>query len=81
MQLCNTPFHNDDCIYIAMNNQSKAVPLHEQGFRSKGVSSRNPIALRLKPEERAALEELAKRESRSLSSMARLIFLRGMTTK
>ncbi|MGS6206034.1 hypothetical protein ACVGXO_20760 [Enterobacter hormaechei] len=34
--------------------------------------------MRLTTEERALLEELAAKECRSISSMARMIFLRGM---
>lgn len=44
----------------------------------KGLSSGNPIPMRLTTEERALLEALAAKECRSISSMARMIFLRGM---
>ncbi|HED1599551.1 hypothetical protein HV274_14540 [Enterobacter hormaechei] len=44
----------------------------------KGLPSGNPVPMRLTTEERALLEELAAKECRSISSMARMIFLRGM---
>ncbi|MBE5250706.1 hypothetical protein H2P46_00360 [Mixta sp. Marseille-Q2057] len=44
----------------------------------KGLFSGNPIPMRLTTEERALLEALATKECRSISSMARMIFLRGM---
>lgn len=44
----------------------------------KGLSSGNPIPMRLTTSERELLEELAAKECRSISSMARMIFLRGM---
>ncbi|MEO3714030.1 hypothetical protein [Roseateles flavus] len=39
-----------------------------------------PVPLRMSAEEHAALERLASSESRSKSSMARLVFLHGLQT-
>lgn len=44
----------------------------------KGIASKNPIPMRLSDDERAELESIATRESRSISSMARLVFLSGI---
>lgn len=38
-----------------------------------------PIAMRLLPEERAELERIAGEEVRSAASMARIIYLRGIS--
>jgi hypothetical protein len=43
-----------------------------------GVMSTKPVSLRLLPAERAQLEQLARREPRSLASLARLIYLEGL---
>lgn len=43
-----------------------------------GVLSDKPIPVRLLPAERNELEELAKREQRSLASVSRLVLLRGL---
>ncbi|EPN1928663.1 hypothetical protein ACTV70_000133 [Cronobacter dublinensis] len=37
-----------------------------------------PLPLRLNPEERHIIEEMAEKESRSASNMVRVIFLRGL---
>lgn len=52
------------------NTQKSRIP--------KGLSCQHPIPMRLSEEERGQLESLAAKDSRSISSMARLIFLRGM---
>ncbi|HGM5349234.1 hypothetical protein FOT61_06260 [Serratia marcescens] len=53
--------------------------LHEPRSRlPRGIAAKNPIPMRLSEDERAELEAIATRESRSSSSMARLIFLRGL---
>ena len=44
----------------------------------KGIVSKNPVPMRLTPGEREVLEDLAEKECRSTSSMARLIYLRGI---
>ncbi|WGL96690.1 hypothetical protein [Arsenophonus nasoniae] len=44
----------------------------------KGIASKNPIPMRLSVDERTQLETIAAKESRSISAMARLIFLAGM---
>ncbi|MBN1085320.1 hypothetical protein JNO12_10775 [Erwinia aphidicola] len=44
----------------------------------KGLASGGPVPMRLTTAERALLEELAAKECRSISSMARMIFLRGI---
>lgn len=52
---------------------------HDQRSRlPKGITSKNPIPMRLSDEERSELEALATKECRSISSMARLVHLRGM---
>nr|WP_308530354.1 hypothetical protein [uncultured Serratia sp.] len=43
-----------------------------------GIAAKNPIPMRLSDDERAELEAIAAEESRSVSSMARLIYLRGL---
>jgi len=43
-----------------------------------GVMSSKPVSLRLLPAERAQLEQLGRHERRSLSSLARLIYLEGL---
>lgn len=43
-----------------------------------GVMSSKPVSLRLLPAERIQLEQLARREPRSLASLARLIYLEGL---
>ncbi|MFS7188095.1 hypothetical protein AB6848_21770 [Serratia proteamaculans] len=43
-----------------------------------GIAAKNPIPMRLSDTERAELEAIAAEESRSVSSMARLIYLRGL---
>lgn len=44
----------------------------------KGIASKNPVPMRLSVDERSQLETLAANESRSISAMARLIFLAGL---
>ncbi|PVZ87929.1 hypothetical protein C9426_10040 [Serratia sp. S1B] len=44
----------------------------------KGIAAKNPIHVRLSDDERAALEAIAAKESRSISSMARLVLLAGV---
>ncbi|WP_063656985.1 hypothetical protein [Candidatus Arsenophonus triatominarum] len=44
----------------------------------KGIASKNPIPMRLFVDERKELEAIAVKESRSISAMARLIFLIGL---
>jgi hypothetical protein len=44
----------------------------------QGVLSDHPVYMRLMPNERSALEQLASRQLRSMSSVARLIFLAGV---
>lgn len=52
---------------------------HDQRSRlPKGIVSKNPITMRLSDDERSTLEKLAAKESRSASSMARLVFLRDI---
>ncbi|NKI75780.1 hypothetical protein Dpoa2040_003096 [Dickeya sp. CFBP 2040] len=52
---------------------------HDQRSRlPRGIASRSPTPMRLSDDERARLAALAEKESRSLSSMARLVFLRGL---
>ncbi|WP_411753634.1 hypothetical protein [Serratia sp. (in: enterobacteria)] len=52
---------------------------HDQRSRlPKGITSKNPIPMRLSDEEHMELEALAEKECRSISSMARLVHLRGM---
>ncbi|CNH75250.1 MULTISPECIES: hypothetical protein [Yersinia] len=52
---------------------------HDQRSRlPKGIASKNPIPMRLSVDERLELEALAAKESRSISSMARLVCLRGI---
>lgn len=43
-----------------------------------GIAAKNPTMMRLSDDERDKLAALAAQESRSLSSMARLVFLRGL---
>jgi hypothetical protein len=52
----------------------------ERSRLPKGMASGGPIAMRLTAEERAALSSLAAKECRSISSMARMVFLQGMKT-
>lgn len=55
--------------------------LHEARSRlPRGIAAKNPVPMRLSEDERAELEAIANRESRSSSSMARLIYLRGLET-
>ena len=52
---------------------------HDQRSRlPKGIVSKNPITMRLSDDERSTLEKLAAKKSRLASSMARLVFLRGI---
>lgn len=52
---------------------------HTQRSRlPKGLATGGPIPMRLTIAERTSLEELAAKECRSISSMARMVFLRGM---
>ncbi|KER01736.1 hypothetical protein QPK14_21055 [Photorhabdus temperata subsp. temperata] len=44
----------------------------------RGFVSKNPVPIRLSPDERRELEMLAEKEGRSLSSMARIVHLVGM---
>ncbi|CDG96496.1 conserved hypothetical protein [Xenorhabdus bovienii str. puntauvense] len=41
----------------------------------KGIASKNPVVMRLSHDEREELNAIAARESRSASSMARIIYL------
>ena len=43
-----------------------------------GVLSDRPVYVRLMPDERSVLEQLASRQLRSMSSVARLVFLAGV---
>lgn len=53
---------------------------HDQRSRlPKGIASKNPTHMRLSDDERAELEALAAKETRPISSMARLVYLRGIT--
>ncbi|EBP0011254.1 hypothetical protein HX37_10435 [Salmonella enterica] len=45
----------------------------------KAATPRKTVLLRLDEEEFATLDGMAKKESRSRSNMARLLYLRGMT--
>lgn len=45
----------------------------------RGVMSNKPVAMRLLPAEIAELEALALEQNRSMSSMARIIFLNDIT--
>lgn len=52
---------------------------HAQKSRlPRGIASKNPTPMRLSDDERDKLEALAAQESRSISSMARLVFLQGL---
>lgn len=54
---------------------------HDQRSRlPKGIASQKAVPMRLSDEEREKLEALAAKECRSVSSMARLVHLRGMET-
>lgn len=44
----------------------------------KGIASKNPVPMRLSTDEKEDLNIIAARESRSLSSMARIIYLEGL---
>ena len=44
----------------------------------QGVLSDHPVYMRLMPNERSVLEQLAHRQLRSMSSVARLVFLAGV---
>ena len=44
----------------------------------QGVLSDHPVYMRLMPDERSVLEQLASRQLRSMSSVARLVFLAGV---
>lgn len=44
----------------------------------RGVLSDKPVCMRLLPEERQTLERLARKEKRSISSLARLVLLAGI---
>ncbi|ECA5249522.1 hypothetical protein H9V85_003648 [Salmonella enterica subsp. enterica serovar Louisiana] len=46
----------------------------------KGAFKGRPIALRLTPEVRKTVEELAKKELRTDCNMAHVIFMRGLET-
>jgi len=55
---------------------------NENGQRSRapqGVMAHRPVAMRLLPAEIAELEAISLEENRSMSSMARLIYLNGIT--
>ncbi|CDH30737.1 hypothetical protein [Xenorhabdus bovienii] len=41
----------------------------------RGIASKNPVVMRLSNDEREELNAIAARESRSASSMARIIYL------
>lgn len=43
-----------------------------------GVVNDKPIALRLRPEERQAIEKLAKADNRSMASLCRLALIKGL---
>ncbi|ELQ6278723.1 hypothetical protein ACWO4C_001219 [Serratia marcescens] len=43
-----------------------------------GIAAKKPIHMRLSDTERTELEAIAAKESRSISSMARLVYLRGI---
>lgn len=52
---------------------------HTQKSRlPRGIASKSPVVMRLSPDEKAELEALSARESRSASSMARLVYLQGI---
>ncbi|EKN4093391.1 hypothetical protein [Yersinia enterocolitica] len=52
---------------------------HDQYSRlPKRMASKKPTPMRLSDDERSELEALAAKESRSISSIARLIYLRGI---
>jgi len=44
----------------------------------RGVLSDKPVCVRLLPEERQKLEQLAIKENRGMSSLARLLLIAGM---
>ena len=44
----------------------------------QGVLSDHPVYMRLMPDERSVLEQLASRQLRSMSSVARLVYLAGV---
>ncbi|AKP32136.1 hypothetical protein [Yersinia aleksiciae] len=56
----------------------KQVEHYQRSRLPKGIASKNPTPMRLSDDERLELEALAAKESRSISSMARLIYLRGI---
>lgn len=52
---------------------------HEARSRlPRGIAEKKTVPMRLSSEERERLEALAAKECRSVSSMARLVHLRGM---
>jgi hypothetical protein len=53
-------------------------PEHRVQRAPKGVESRKPVAMRLKPEEKSELETMAAFQERSVGSLARLIYLKGL---
>ncbi|ELW0650081.1 hypothetical protein QMR89_005086 [Salmonella enterica] len=61
--------------------QTSAKPfaaLHHKSRLPKGAFKGRPIALRLTPEVRKTVEELAKKELRTDCNMAHVIFMRGL---
>jgi len=52
---------------------------HEPRSRlPRGIAAKNPVPMRLSDDECAELKEMASADSRSISSMARLVYLRGV---
>jgi len=47
-------------------------------YAPDGVEGRKPVAMRLMPHEKAELETMAAYQERSIGSLARLIYLKGL---
>lgn len=52
--------------------------VHRPQRAPNGVESRKPVAMRLKPAEKSELETMAAYQERSIGSLARLIYLKGL---
>lgn len=63
-----------------MKRLEKEHPQPKQRRRRSvaGVVSDKPIALRLKPDERLAIAELAEADNRSMASICRMALLKGL---
>jgi hypothetical protein len=54
------------------------APRHHKSHAPKARERRIHVAMHMSPEEKTELEALAAREERSLSSLARLLYLKGL---